>query len=286
MQEKLINIISKPPEKIEEVKLATSQQLKLSVSKCKTFADCKAKFRFTYIQKIPRKDQPFHIFGKFVHKVLEEFHQVYIDGSDEPYNQIMTKVYRETLKEYEGKLDQEARKEAYEIIKSYLAIINNQKATNSLPEVIAVEKNFNIEIIKDDCQIILNGGIDKVQKDKDGVLHICDYKTTKNKKYLMNDNFQLLTYAYVMYLEDPSLKKIRGSYILLRHNFEYVTKEFTIDEILKTKDKFINYADNIINEKLYRANPTPLCKFCEYAPLCPESEIFIPTVQYNGEISW
>jgi CRISPR/Cas system-associated exonuclease Cas4 (RecB family) len=111
-----------------------------------------------------------------------------------------------------------------------------------------------------------------VQIDADGVLHVCDYKTVKNKKYLKNDFFQLLTYALVLCIEDPTITKVRGSYILLRHGCEYITKEFDLKEIMETKEKFLKYAEQIHAEQLWRANPTPLCNFCDYLTSCEDGK--------------
>jgi ATP-dependent helicase/DNAse subunit B len=57
--------------------------LSLSVSKAKTFDDCKAKYKFCYIQKLPRIDRDFHIFGKFLHSTLESFHKTIIQNPEQ-----------------------------------------------------------------------------------------------------------------------------------------------------------------------------------------------------------
>ncbi|MFW9879543.1 MAG: PD-(D/E)XK nuclease family protein, partial [Candidatus Thorarchaeota archaeon] len=56
----------------------------LSVSKAKTFDEaadggCKKKFKFNYLDKLPRIDQDFHVFGKFLHQILENFHRELLD---------------------------------------------------------------------------------------------------------------------------------------------------------------------------------------------------------------
>ena len=43
----------------------------LSVSKVKTFKDCPAKYRYTYIEKLPRKSWEFQVLGQFAHSSLE-----------------------------------------------------------------------------------------------------------------------------------------------------------------------------------------------------------------------
>ena len=48
----------------------------LSVSKAKTFDQCKAKFKYQYIEKLPKKSWDFQIFGQFLHAILENFHEL------------------------------------------------------------------------------------------------------------------------------------------------------------------------------------------------------------------
>lgn len=262
-----------------------SDLLKLSVSKTKSYLDCKAKYRFSYILKLPKKERDFHIFGKFIHKILEDFHNEYINGSTEQNNKVMARVYKKALEEYKSKLSKEHQEEAYDIIDRYLKLLSEQKDTT---KILSVEKDFNISLSE---KLILNGMIDRVQLDSDGVYHVCDYKTVKNKKYLKNDFMQLLTYAYVILLDNPSIEKVRGSYILLRHNFEYITKEFSVNEIKEMEKKYKDYAKSIEEEQLWRPNPTPLCAYCDFTEHCESGQEFLNRTgnnknNKNGLISW
>jgi RecB family exonuclease len=247
--------------------------LKLSVSKCKTFSDCKKKYNYVYNLKFPRKEFEYHTFGKFCHKVLEDFHLDYINGSTEPFNKVMSTAFKNTFEEYKEKMTPEMKKECWVIIDKYLRNISKNKKFGT--NVIACEKNFDFNIADN---IILNGMIDRIQVDDDNVIHVADYKTTKNKKYLKDDWFQLQTYAYVIHQENPDIKKVRASYILLRHDFEYITKEFNIDEILSIED--------INMEKEYPANPTQLCRFCEYSEICSEGKDKTYPQNTYGEVNW
>lgn len=263
--------------------------LRLSVSKTKSFLDCKKKFKFAYVLKLPQKEFEFHTFGKFCHKVLEDFHLEYINGSTEPYNTVMTKCFKQAVVEYKEKLNPTMQKECFDIIHAYLKKLYIQKKSfdgklgKSPTNVLAVEKNFAINITDN---LILNGMIDRVEIDDDGVLTVSDYKTTKNKKYLKEDWLQLATYAYVLYLENPDIKKIRGAYILLRHDFEKISKDFTIEEILAVKEKYLNYAETINMEKEYVANPSPLCKYCSFLDSCAEGKEKVGFNTTCGEVAW
>jgi RecB family exonuclease len=260
-----------------------SNEFRLSVSKCKTFLDCKAKYKYTYIDKLPRKTWSFHTFGKFCHKVLEDFHNVYINGSQEPYNVIMSKAFKDAVTEYKIDMTPEMKKDCWKIIDQYLRIVTTNKKNNLSSNILACEKNFELLV---GGKVILNGMIDRIQLDDDNVIHVCDYKTSKNKKYLKDDFFQLLTYAYIIVSEDPEIKKVRASYILLRHNFEYLTAEFNKDEILKIADKYINYTDLIVNEKDFKPNPTRLCTYCDHVNICPEGRKIADPSTIYGSVEW
>jgi len=258
-----------------------SEDLRLSVSKTKTFNQCKKQYQFNYILKFPKKDRDYHIFGKFCHQVLEDFHQAYITGCLLPYNITMTDCFKKVFAEYRQKMTPTMKKDCWEIINKYLKIVSEAKQNNSITNVLAVEKKFELAVSEN---VILNGMIDRIQIDADDVVHVADYKTTKNKKYLKNDWFQLLTYAYVIMSEDPSVKKVRASYILLRHDFEYITTEFEADEIMKIKDKYLEYAQQILSEKEFAPTTSMLCAYCDFLNSCDEG--MKKAQVFNGEVSW
>ena len=259
-----------------------SDILKLSVSKSKTFESCQKKYHFSYNLKLPRKDFEFYAFGKFLHQVLEDFHNEYINGTNDSHNTTMVRCYKNALIEYGPKLSDASKEEAKAIVAIYLKKLNTDPKLD-IKLVTAVEKNFTFLINE---KVSLTGMIDRVQIDPDGVLHLLDYKTIKNKKYLKNDFLQLLTYAYAMYVEDNSINRVRGSYVLLRHNFEYFTKEFDLNEILTVKKTYEDYATAIENEKLWAPNPSFLCNYCEFNDHCDAANDFLRDKVVNGIVKW
>lgn len=260
-----------------------SEDLRLSVSKTKTFLDCKAKYKFCYIEKLPRKEWDFHVFGKFCHSALEWFHKQYIDGCLLPYNTTMTDAFKHAWAEYKDRMTPDMKKECWDILNQYLRNITKDKKSGLPANVIDVEKRFDFAITDN---LVLNGAIDRIQLDADNVVHVADYKTTKHKKYLKNDFFQLLTYAYVIVSEDPTIEKVRASYILLRHDFEYITTEFKKNEILEVKGKYQEYAKQMLTEKEFPPNPTNLCNYCDFQERCPAGKSMSRDNSMYGEVSW
>lgn len=254
--------------------------LKLSVSKTKTFLECQARYKYSYILKLPQKDNTFTIFGKFCHKVLEDFHLAYMEGSTENYNVTMSKAFKAALSEF--KLTPDMKKECWDIINQYLKIVSDQKKEGIHTNVIACERRFEFNITDD---IILNGAIDRIQIDDDGIIHVGDYKTVRNKKYLKDNELQLLTYAYyIMFNAYPDAQKVRCSYILLRHDYEYITYEFTREEVAKVKDLYIQYTQDILSETEWKTTVSGLCAYCPFLNLCEPGQK--KANLYSGEVAW
>jgi putative RecB family exonuclease len=263
-----------------------SEDFRVSVSKKKCFSQCKKQYEFNYLLKFPKKDREYHTFGKFCHKVLEVFHQKYQEGCTLPYNKVMGEAWKEAWIEFKEKMTPEMKKECWDLVNRYLKMVSviTPTNTNGMPaNVIGVEKRFEIPV---GDNIILNGAIDRIQLDDDGMIHVADYKTTKNKKYLKNDWFQLLTYAYVIFSEDPSIKKVRGSYILLRHDFEYITTEFTIKQIKEVKEQILAAVSQMQSETEFKPTPSALCSYCDYLEHCPAGKAKAFNQQVYGEVTY
>ena len=248
----------------------------LSVSKAKTYKDCKAKFKFGYIEKLPKKERDYHKFGKFLHEILENLHKEIIAGNELPHNKIMTICYNNALKNWE--MTQAQSQEAFQILVKYLKNLTNDKSV-----CLKAEKEFFIEINE---EILLQGFIDKVQRDEDGIIHVVDYKTAKSAKFLEKDFLQLLTYAYALFLEDPSIEKIRASYLMLRHDCSLITREFSVNDMIEIKDIFFNYAQQIKSETEYLPSPSPLCSYCDFVDNCETGNKFISPDMSFGLDSW
>lgn len=264
--------------------MSNPAEFRLSVSKTKTFEQCPAKYNYSYNLRLPKKDWEFHAFGHLCHKTLETFHQAYIEGSQEPFNKVMGRAFKAAQAEYQAKLTPAMIQECHQILDSYLRATYISAGQHTLPTYLAVEKSFEIQISDN---IVLNGAIDRIQEDPDGTLTVADYKTTKNKKYLKDDWFQLLTYAYVMHLWNPEITRVRASYILLRHDLEQITREFELSEIMSIKDKFLGYAQKMMTETEFKPIPSNLCSYCDYLDICDAGKAKIkPFNKQAGEQSW
>lgn len=269
--------------------------LSLSVSKIKTFKSCKLKFKFGYILKIKVEgpEREYLILGKFIHGVLEEFHKKQMEGNTDPDHVLMKYCFLHAKNPEREKLTVEQKDVCFKYLGQYLKVIGKEKEDGTFPEILSVEQDFFINL---DNKALMVGFIDRVQKDIDGTIHVTDYKTTEKVEYLERDLFQLKVYGYVMCLKDPSIKKIRCSYMLIKHEFRCFVKEFSRDELLLMENELFESIDKINAEELYKPTLSPLCKYCDYLDLCEDGQKYVKEQEErkerfarkpsHGESSW
>jgi len=254
----------------------------ISYSKLGTYKTCPRQYKFGYIDKLPKLDKPFLSFGSASHASLEKFHKEILAGCKDPIDQIMRRSFLEMKKEWEPKLTSEQIMEIFKIMQQYLDTLDPDK----LPNVTHVEKKIWTTL---DDSIIFCGFIDKVQTDDDGIIHVVDYKTTKDPKYL-KDRTQLLLYAYTLHLENPEITKFRTSFTLLKHEMKSLVAEHEIPELLKAKDKLIADWNVVEMDKLLRATPMAWkCKYCDFIEYCKEGKALIHGVATKpayGKVNW
>jgi hypothetical protein len=55
---------------------------------------------------------------------------------------------------------------------------------------------------------------------------------------------------------------------------------------MEIKDKYIEYAESILNEKDYSANPSMLCNYCDFLEHCLEGKERVSPSLVHGEVKW
>ena len=278
--------------------------LKLSVSSMDTYKTCPKKYHFRYVEKVDIETSPqiATAFGTCAHLILEIFHnKVNKDTPVSMYGKIMADSCREAFSsdEVDGSfLDQDVwypedqyKDDIIEFIKSKRGKVDNSIFANNkingivylrfmmqqyldkiktegLPNVMFTEKDYSFEV-KDGVRV--RGFIDRVDKISDDHIHVLDYKTSKNHKYLKE--FQLLVYAKALKLMYPNVKKITGSFMLLKHGFKEISYEFTDMDLENCSNSIIKNAKNILTETKWIKKPSILCNWCDYKSICLDNWI-------------
>jgi len=247
---------------MSEITTQPTKRTKLSVSAIQTYQKCPKKYWFNYIDKPPVPRVPWvHLeLGSCIHLALEKFHG-FLMKQPLPQTEwagLMKKCLEAAIKEFNQEMLETQTDDIKKIVQDYL---NELKATG-LPNVLAVEQAFEINI----GDYFMKGFIDRVDLVSPGVYRVVDYKTSKDPKYL--DKFQLQVYAMVLRDQHPDLEKVTGSYLLLKHGSKLKSWEFTDGDLDDARSDIIKNGDLITRETTWVKKPTKLCDFCDYKELC------------------
>lgn len=232
--------------------------MKLSVSSIKTYEQCPRKWYFTYVLRQPRKEWPHLELGKFVHDVLEKFHNRASDDPEE-WPGLMAEICNSSVSEFN--LSPEHRVLSQEMLATYLAVLKE----HGMPNVMANEQDFYIHLEDD---LVIRGYIDRIDRSDKGYI-VQDYKAGKSA-YL--DEFQLLVYGLYLLEQDPNLEKYKGAYIMLKEGSKEIPYTFTRTDLDRVVQKIRNIAKEIRADKTWDPRPSFLCNYCDFEDICPATQ--------------
>lgn len=225
------------------------------------------------------------IFGELLHIVLNAFlHLPAAERSEENLLALLKETWAGPRGKKGGFPDLEEEREWYrEAINILKGFAQSQSLTPEiayLPEAEReggfVDANFLKVSLQPD--VILAGKIDRIDKEKIGY-HLIDYKSGRSEK---DDEFQLMAYS-ILATEALGLPPTKASFLYLRSGN---IKSFEPDEeaTQHTKERVLEIAEQIRNEKDFSPQPTKMCYYCDYLEFCPAKEEAKKLIsEYKGE---
>lgn len=236
----------------------------LSASRKKTYEQCPRRYYYQYIERLPRQEWDHFTLGTLVHGVLERFHIVFKECSQKlNLKKLMKESFLAQRKEMESNqiISSQILLDARDILSNYLNKIERDGLGSKY--IIATEDEFTLPLNED---FALSGVVDRLDMDDDGILHIKDYKTNKDHKYMEPTQLQI----YGLYLEQkyPGTDRFRGSYIMLKMDSMLLSYDFNMEDVKKEKSSLIKCAEKIMEEERWITRPSKLCDFCDFKQVC------------------
>ena len=231
----------------------------ISNSKRDTFNQCKLKYRYRYVDRLPDYDisntDALH-FGSYIHQIFEDG----VEASDLSGLQHLAEQNRDNYKfnkSYEPKIE--------------LCLKNFLRFNATLPEVGVSEQHFDLEVAEG---ITINGYIDRIIKGKEGGYLVIDYKTSKREKSKVElyQDPQLKGYVYAVHkLYDIPLNKITAAHYYPLTN-TFVNVQYTANQIWAHIRAVVDDVWKIRKAKKVDLVPmrNQFCNWCSYKSLCPE----------------
>lgn len=244
--------------------------IKLSATRISTFLQCKQKYWFNYIDKLPKIKNPAFKLGLAVHQALELAGHIWMEKGDfsKEDNKLIADKYKEVSVQ-EGIDDPEIHDEGLELVKKRL-----KDFTHDTKGILGLEISFGF---KEGTDLVtpngvpLIGAMDKVLEVDDDTILVVDYKTSKTAPTpdQLKKDVQLSLYDVAANILWPD-KRIIVSLDLLKHDILYSYR--TPEE----RAEFIDYLSFIYKEMIGleqdKAQPTlnTFCGWCDFRDYCEE----------------
>lgn len=232
-----------------------------SYSKLETYRQCKLKYYYKYVKKIPAPQNSIALMkGKYIHfkieqdfknnSSIEESHTF----SDPRMNEILVYECDSIFNRFKDTTD-------YSKIKSLPSIGNEVK--------IGLDKTLR-PVNYDATDMLFHGIIDYLGI-KGNTAVIVDWKTgkTKKKEYLPVAH-QLALYA-IWAIQVLRVEKVITTYVYLE-NDEALTFSYTKENLGEVVKELREIIFSIENEKLWTPTKNKLCDYCEYKNICGSEE--------------
>jgi CRISPR/Cas system-associated exonuclease Cas4 (RecB family) len=205
--------------------------VKWSYSGLKSYLNCaKQYYEVKVAQNFPQKDTVHTIYGKEVHKALEDYVK---DGTPLPKN--------------------------YEYIKPVLNSLMDIPGTRYAEQQFALTQDL-VPCEFDDPNYWVRGIVDLLIVDGQKA-YVIDYKTG-NPRYA--DPKQLKLMALMTFAHHPEVEHVSGGLLFVSRN-AFVPEEYRREEIQKYWGSFAGDLERLrlsFENSIWPANPTGLCNFC------------------------
>ena len=277
---------------------------KFSVSGLNTYRNCPKQYFYNYILELKSSagSQDNASFGTAMHSafeytIKEVMNNKKYPSSDEAFN-VFSKKLDTLVCDLPENLKQSARVRIfsddgyYDKFKALVdeSAIDPNKKYDKNPKLDNVATGYNeiyaeyplsFETEIEGHKVILNGFIDRLDKDKNGNYSIYDYKSKgKCDTISPSDNYfyQMAFYKYIFELQHPNCKVVNATFILPlevdnNHQINLIDK---FDKIVKNSDKtnyeikieeLLNCIKGIYNLEFNVAKKVK-CDYCPYKELC------------------
>ncbi len=302
-------------EKSEDIKKNISSMLNfISPTMLNTYIKCPKKFLFQYVLKLTttsKIDQiPTNEIGNIVHKTLELFFREYINADnsiilkkDLNFDSLFDIFLRLFNENSIFKKISRSKKEMFVVSAKY-RLKNFLENLPEKTEIIALEKEMQLELALDKNTYILKGKIDRIDK-RDDYIFILDYKTGRIPNsgnifrefeipsindvdgfynlYRYLKDIQIPFYIYLYGHKNDNFKNIIGGFVdLSKDGREILYKDVRRlkPDFLDQYDDFFKYTfkdilkflvNHIKEGPIFGPVEPNFCRFCDYMMCCANS---------------
>jgi putative RecB family exonuclease len=234
---------------------------KVSSFRIRVFRECRRRYKYQYVERIPTRPNPYNTMGAHVHAALKTFFS--IEASEERTADRLVDLLLESWQHNRAGFSDLADEERWR--QRALAQMRTFAQTHDLAaRPLLLEGYFEVPINE---RLALLGRIDRADED-DGGLHIIDYKTGRRPQDVDADQLHLYTIILERSLGRPVA---RASYLYLDDGSAWTVtpQRLQLDESLAMT---VATYEEMLAERAYPTDVGRHCSFCDYQAICPVRE--------------
>ncbi len=245
-----------------------------SHSRLSCYEQCPQKYKLKYLDKVETEvEESIEAYlGSRVHETLEKLYRDLGYQKADTLDELLDFFRSEWKKNWDDSIiivKEEYGPENYlKMGERFITDYYNKYKPFDQGRTIALEERVLITL-DDAGDYKLQGYIDRVMESEEGYYEVHDYKTNSRlplPDYLDNDR-QLALYAIGIKKRYPDVKDVKLVWHFLAFDKE-IDSTRTDKELEALKKDVITLIEKIEGEEKFEANPSLLCDWCEFKPIC------------------
>ena len=245
-----------------------------SHSRLSCFEQCPLKYKLKYIDRVETEvEESIEAFlGSRVHETLEKLYRDLMFQKENSLDDLICYLHRIWGENWDDSIV--IVKEGYgpenylKMGEKFISDYYNRYKPFDQDKTIALEERILIDL-DGSGEYKLQGYIDRLSESEDGCYEIHDYKTSSSlpmADYIQSDR-QLALYMIGVKNRYPDVREVRLIWHFLAFDKE-VDSTRNDEELEELKRDTIELIDKIESEEKFEANPSSLCDWCEFKPVC------------------
>ena len=248
-----------------------------SHSRLSSFEECPRKFKYRYVDELKVDTEGVEAFmGKRVHEILERlYHHVARFGKPPSLSQVLDRFRMDWTRAWHERVmivRVENPPEYYQD-RGARCLENFYRAKYPFDdgETLGLEHHVRLQL-DDEGRYHARGIVDRVARRRDGVVEIHDYKTSGFLPHQrrIDEDRQLALYQIGLAQTYPDAREFELVWHYLVFN-KTLRSNRTQEALDKLRSETVALIDSIEAETEYKPRPGPLCRWCDYADVCPEA---------------
>ncbi len=248
-----------------------------SHSRLSSYENCPRQFKYRYVEQIKVETEGVEAFmGKRVHEILERlYHHVARNGRPPSLAQVLERHRQDWEQSWHDKIvivRAENPREYY--LERGARCLENYYRTwypFTSGETVALEERLRLRL-DDDGRYKMLGIVDRIVHQGEGVFEIHDYKTSARlpQQRQVDRDRQLALYQIGLEQTYPDVKQVElvWHYLIFNKTLRSRRSSESLDALRRETMQLI---DSIERESEFATSPGPLCRWCDYAGLCPDA---------------